>query len=565
MKKLLLLIYLVFGWVKAQQNKNYLFMNNGIMVYTAKEDGSFRGESFIFKENKNELEGTSSVTPFKPSDDADLKNFYASAIPVSKTSILKDFENLKGKSYTITNKTDKSESRVCFYGSRLFVEGYNKYGNTPNNFDDTKLVLVPQYYDSSLYGMKYQIYENFRNTGVNLFTINQEVYVFKTIDDLLIRMFPDYVIKESERRFSHQLFPYALKITDGGYEKNGEFIMNYGVSDEAGKVILSPKYEKIIICMDAILAKEKGLWYFYDFFGNKIRKEGYRKILPLESLGPSIDDRLLRDLATKDGLLTYAVLEKNEVKKISKIYAGSKIDFINRWYIPETCGTRSSSWTSSDIQVSTKNNAIDIEQTTISHGSRLAAVRGLENDVTTKRSFSFQVNKELGSVKYLNKKDSISNTFRSFGLQERLVFFFKMQKDRKESMLPINFRCGGKPCNVTTADDGNFFGNPEHDVFKIEYFDKIEDVESKLVSLNMGGDYFDYLMLNNVENNLYPNMYYKLYNEGKVGLYFPRVNNLGFVKIKYKNIEDLKNRFFRFVDENGKKGLLSEDGEEFFD
>jgi hypothetical protein len=66
-------------------------------------------------------------------------------------------------------------------------------------------------------------------------------------------------------------------------------------------------------------------------------------------------------------------------------------------------------------------------------------------------------------------------------------------------------------------------------------------------------------------NNFYPEIYYKLHKDGKVGYYSPYSITLANVKIKYKKLDNLKERFMRFEDEEGKIGWLSEDGEEFYD
>lgn len=103
--------------------------------------------------------------------------------------------------------------------------------------------------------------------------------------------------------------------------------------------------------------------------------------------------------------------------------------------------------------------------------------------------------------------------------------------------------------------------------FEPEAFDKIEVkiIDGRLLVLE--GDYNQYnlkyenLMIN---NNFKENVYYKLTKNGKYAFYSPLNRFVNSLDVKYTMLDDLKNRFMRFSDENG-EGWLSEDGQEFYD
>lgn len=279
MKKLFLLVLFISSFINAQENKNYLYLNSGITVYVPQKDGSFLRKDYVLKEN-DDIELYSSKEIYKPEDGKELDAFYKNAIASnnSKVEILRDFENYRNKVYQASDKVNKTKIRFCFYGSRLLVDKQSYFGNSPYNFANENLIIIPNNdnynsnnYNSSEYGLKYKIYENFYNTGVNLFVIGTKIYPFNTANELLHNLFPNAEIKIAERKFSTQYFPYNLKITDKSNQNNNNFYSTYGVSDNLGKEIIPPIYDKIILSADAILVKEKDLWYFYDFFGNKLQ------------------------------------------------------------------------------------------------------------------------------------------------------------------------------------------------------------------------------------------------------------------------------------------------------
>lgn len=566
MRIIFLIIILTFSFCKGQENKNFLFLHSGVSVYIGQKDGSFiRKDYKIDDYEKSYSLEEGSTSQYIPKNETELNNLKNNSVkPSYKTeNILKDFEKNKNNFYQIIDKEKNTVVRFGFFGSKFFIEKNERLDNhIPVNFLNEKLMIPPKKWNSNLEsGYKYKLYENFQNTGVNLFILNKKVYAFNSIEELMENIFPNTNVKVANQKFSTQFFAFNIKIEEKFIDEN----TLYGVIDDLGKEILEPKFDKILICADAILAKEKSLWFFYDFFGNKIIKKGYRKILPLKSTYSvkQYDEPLQ---ITKDGLITYSVLEKNSLMQISDIYKNTNVDFVNYWGMYSVCGTRSGSWseTSSKISIA-KNNTIEFEKTTYLFNSNYASVKNVNEKTLMKNLLQFSLHKEIGKVKFLNKKDS-TNHF-NFGYNNPVNIFFKVATENKEYILPISFSCPDKTCGQLMAMQLSGFRNEDSDYEKIEYFDKIEELESENILLNIGGDYEWYnLPFDNfyVNNNFYPNTYYKLYRDGKVAFYSPRALYIGFLNFKYRTLENLENRFLKFEDVNGKKGLLSEDGEEFY-
>jgi hypothetical protein len=319
--------------------------------------------------------------------------------------------------------------------------------------------------------------------------------------------------------------------------------------------IMPKRFERIILCADAILAKEEGLWYFYDFWGNKIHNKGYRKILPLKTNHPPEKSMYDKHIYTTKGIITYSVLDGNEIKQISNLYEGHKTDFVNGWAQFLVCGAIMGPHKSSRIKFYIKNNSIEMER--ITHWYDSDIFKDADNHaVILKNSVSFNPNKDK-KVQFLNKKDS-TNSFVSHEQDERFTYIFKAVKNNKESFLPI--------CFGYDLQKNNLFFYEIRCMEKEFEFDKIEEQETRdeIPLLNSQGDYGGVFGIFETKSNLYPNTYYKLYKDGKVGFYSPRFSRLKSVEIKYKSLGDFENRFLRFENEDGKKGLLSEDGEEFF-
>lgn len=565
MKKIYLLVLVLCCVFLSAQAKYYIYTNDdgySIRILTYTVDHNYAIEELtsnngkIEKHNSNYGRITNSEEERAVFKDAKL-------LEDVKTDRPDDFTIYNNKTLKVINNKSQKESRFRFYGSHLLFEDseYNRYSSFRTS-QETPLYKTDNNIQKEIVRDD-QLRYSFYNLGkITLFLVGNKIYIFK-IKELVGKMFPDSKVSFTEKNFANSNTFFLLDVFSKSNPKGGDF---YGVKEYLGKEILPAKFEKVLICADAILVKDNGLWYFYDFYGVKIIDKGFKKILPLHFEIPEYSNDKIE--VTKKGITKYAVLEKNQVKVIGNIYEHSKSsEFISyRNYIEGICGTRSGSYSESLFKIRTKDNTIEINQETYFHNSGFTSrLMGSDDKYITKIKSSFHIGEDFGKIEYLNKSDSITSFYKI--LQDRFLYFYKIKKEKKEGFYAVNFNY--------VVEKGTFYGqsfnnfrNKNNDFETISLFNKIEDFTSEIPLLNLGGDYRDYFYLslsNDLDSNFYPNTYYKIWNEGKVGFYSPRSNYLGNVKFKYMTLEDLKNRFLRFEDSNGKKGWLSEDGEEFYD
>ncbi|MBB4807640.1 hypothetical protein HNP38_002946 [Chryseobacterium defluvii] len=554
MKKGVLLILMLFLFLGKAQEKKYMLLQNGdLIIYKDKGDGSFAMNNYVFRYGK--LETNSNV--FKPSNQKEIDDFYNMVIPLQnvKSDPVTAFNGFKNKVFTVKNKNAEHESRYVFYGNQLYsstdFSGYT---------EEFPLMLYNGWKSEQEEPVKYLIHEI---EGITFFAVDNKIFPFQ-LKTFFNDVFPDCEVKPSKVNFANPQFYGTLKIESKSIQKGDNYLDFYGVNDNLGNNILPVKYQKIIITTDAILAKENGYWYFYDFYGYKIMKTGYRKILPLK-----IEDQNYESnpkIETK-GMLQYAVLEKNEPKILGRIYENNEnSEFISLWRVYDVCGTKMGSWSTTQSQIRLKDNDVSIWTKTDLYNSRLMAIESLNDHVVFENKQISHIGEHIGVIGYLNKIDSTQ----SFGkIGDGFVYFVKTKINNKEGLLGLKLSCYGQECSKYIVSQENFV-NSNNDKSTIPQFDKIEDVMSDLPLLTFqGNDYQDYfyfpLETDNANNNLYPHIYYKITDNGKMALYSPRLQYLMYVTPKYKRLDDLKNRFSRFEDEKGKSGWLSEDGEEFYD
>lgn len=562
-KKYFLFFFLWVLYFNAQEKYIGLGEHDSfITIYTHQKDGNYLREEYLAERGK--LRQTSSYVE-KIENKEQEESLLKWLIPIAsiKTDKLDSFEIYNNKTLKVTDRKTQKSTRFRFYNSHLFFEDlqYRGYYSASiseefpilKNIEDKTSISE----DSGLlYG--FQTIEN-----ITFFIVGNQVYLFK-IKELLDKLFPDSEINFTDKKFADINAFRFLEMFSVNNSK-GESLQ--GVK-YFGKEILPAEFEKIIICADAILVKNKDLWYFYDFFGNKIINKGYRKILPLQIVLEDIPQNEDSKKTTK-GILRYVVLEKNEIKEIQNIYEHSEnSDFIHYKGDFSVCGTRMGSWSSVSTDVRVKNNTVKINKRTSSYNSDYIGVDKIENPVIFNNDLTFSFKEDFGKIDYLNKTDS---TLYFGNLPNgRLIYFFKNKKDKKEGIFALRFECDVKQgCNIFRVEP-QYLWNQDNSYGNIQYFDKIESYKADLPLISfLGGDYKDYFGLvkdsNVLESNFLPDSYYKIYNEGKIGFYSPRLVYLGYVEVKYKKLENIKDRFLRFEDEKGKSGWLSEDGEEFYD
>ncbi len=563
MKKIYLLVLVLCCVFLNAQAKYYIYTNDGgdaIRILTYTIDHNYAIEELRSKNGKIEQVASNYGRVTNAEEEQALfKN--AKLVGDFKTDKFENFATYYNKTLKVVNNKTKKESRFRFYGSHFLFEDsqYNQYssfrfsGSLPLYKSEDK-----QNESFRDYEMRYNFYTIY---NINLILVGNKIYFFK-IKELAGKMFPDSDVSFTDKNFANSNIFFLLDVFSKPNPKGGDF---YGVKEYLGKEILPAKFKKVLICADAILVKDNGLWYFYDFYGVKIIDKGFKKILPLHFEIPEYNNDKIE--VTKKGITKYAVLEKNEVKVIGNIYEHStNSEFISlESYSVAVCGTRSGSYKESLYGFRTKNNTIEINQKIHFFNSdfKRHLVESDNNHISENKT-SFQIKQDFGKIEYLNKSDSTKNFYKL--LNERFVYFFKIKKEGKEGFYCINFNFTS---DRITPQYWNVFVNKDNDFnTTISLFDKIEDFSSELSLLNLSGDYkdsFNLSLSNDLDSNFYPQIYYKIWNDRKVGFYSPRSNYLGNVNIKYKTLEDIKNRFLRFEDFEGRKGWLSEDGEEFYD
>ena len=514
-------------------------------------DGSFLRKSYFASYNKMEMNSET----FIPSGEETEKIYKESVLLSSvNTDAPEAFKYLVNKPFTVRDKKSGKVSKFCFYGS-----GFLKENNPSFNF--TGDVITPPNRIADNEASPYTI---FQVDGKTFFIMDGQVYLFRK-DKILQNMFPDAEVKFTDKNFASRDCQSLVKIVSTPGDANESFY-RYGVITVNGIEVLPPVYEKIYIATDAILVKNRGLWYFYDFFGNKIMENGFRKILPLrvmEEMG-NFDSEEERKIY-REGILTYAVLDRNEIKIMGNIYQqAKKSEFLFLWRTFSICGNIPNRRMRVSSAVRLKDNTFNISRKTDVYGYGYISDSYSEDKVTLNNSQSVDIDeKGYGKLSYLNRTDS-SFVFTG-SVPSSYYFFMKSKKDNRERLKVIHSTCLDNQCSAYSWNIDQF----PSDGIDLSY-DHIEDFKSEIALLTLGGNYIESFNFRGnpdvpENNNLLQDTYYKLYNNGKVGLFSPRSIRLHDVKVRYKKLEDLKNRFARFEDENGKKGWLSEDSEEFYD
>ncbi|NIF07916.1 hypothetical protein F3J23_21035 [Chryseobacterium sp. Tr-659] len=552
MKKNIFLFFLLIMLPLHAQEKKYLVMSSThFFIYTPMADGSFLRKYYFANYNKM---GMNSET-FVPSEE-EIKQIYKESVLLSSvnTDAPEDFRYLVNKPFTVRNKKSGEVSKFCFYGSGFLKEDYPSF-----NFSGD--VITPSNRITDNDASPYTI---FQVDGKTFFIMDGQMHLFQK-DKILQNIFPDAEVKFTDKNFASRDCQTLVKIVSTPGDANESFY-RYGVTTVNGIEVLPSAYEKIYIATDAILVKNKGLWYFYDFFGNKIMEKGFRKILPLHVMEEmrNLDSGEERKIYKK-GVLTYAVLDRNEIKIMDNIYQqAKKSEFVSLWRLFSTCGNIPTRRMSVSSAVRLKGNTFSISRKTDVYGYRYISDGYSEDKVTLNNSQSVDIDeKGYGELSYLNRTDSSFVVTGS--VPSSYYFFMKSRKNNRERLKVINSNCLDNQCSAYGWNIDQF----PSDGIDLSY-DRIEDFKSEIDLLTLGGNYIESFNFRGnpdaaENNNLLQDTYYKLYDKGKVGLFSPRSIRLNNVKVKYKKLEDLKNRFARFEDENGKKGWLSEDSEEFYD
>lgn len=552
MKKIILFILLFLSIVFNAQEKKYLsFENgsNGMSFYIENKDGSFSRKNYAYVN----FELKQSNETYKPRNEKELNDFLKRVTPIEKikTDDPRQMNTLRNKPFFVTNKTNGNSSRYVFYSNYLISEA-----NSPININDN-LIIMPETYNLRAFSDNYKELEYFITyiNGINFLVHNNKFYLFQK-NKILENLFPDSEIKFTDKKFANFIMPLNLK-KEERYISDKYF---YSLVDNLGNTVLPFKFQNILVCADAILAKENDLWYFYNFYGEKIIEKGYRKILPLKTNYGNVEIDKRKEF--KKGILKYVVLEQNELKIIDNIYNDTKnSDFITSYALYSICGTRSGSWSQTSNNLKILNNNISINSSSTIHNAHFVQSDEIEDEVNIKNIQTIKYSDKFGKISYLNKEDSLT----SFGkMEDGFSYFLKKTFNKKENIINLFYSCNNNNCKIFFIQSFDF---PHFD--KDKGFDKIEDLTFDLPMLTINGDYLGSFSLatypKDLNNNFYENKYYFLYDNNKIGYYSPRANFLPFVKARYVKLEKMRNRFMRFTDDKGKKGWLSEDGDELYD
>lgn len=543
-KLFFLIVFLFFFSGNSQEKKYFLIQNNIVIIYTSQNNGDFLRTNYSFE--NNQLKKSSEV--YKPYNDNELSEFYSQVIPIDKirSDSSNTFNDYKNKVFFVENKLTKKKERYVFFGSSMISEE-----DSPGNLSNDN--LIKKNIASSDFISRFYCIQEIE--GIHFFVTNQKIFVYKK-DVVLNELFPNSKITFSDRNFSNLMMYQLVSVIKNG-NSNGDL---YGVIDNSGKEILPAKFGKVIICADAILAKDKdNYWYFYDFYGIKIIKKGYRKILPLRT---SFSEDLLvldKKVVNKKGVIRYIVLDGNQLKEIENIYQSTnKSEFISSWQIFSVCGYRPNAYEENYSKVTVINNKAIISNIANLYNHKTAPM--LFKDVTMhQNNLSLEFDDVNGKLLFPNEKDSIQY-LPFIKNNSSISLLLKRIYNKKEQLLLLNVGDSGKFLSSTIV---KFNCHYDEDIF----FDKIKFRESHDPMLMNEGE-MDCLGMNQqdlLHHNIANTQYFFLNNENKYGYYNPRYCFLENVQIKYLHLDDMKNRFIRFEDTEGKKGWISEDNEEYYD
>ncbi|KAB1229103.1 hypothetical protein [Chryseobacterium viscerum] len=554
MKKLLLIIFAIFLSVVKAQDKKYLLFHNGyreFYIYTFQKEFTYKIERYQLN-NEIELVETRTET-FKNQEEENLYLKDAQLISSVKTDDIKEFDQFRNKPFKVIDKREKTSYSYCFYGSLLLTDNVQRQITYSGHI--TQLLYQENYgykleEDASKYSLKYAFQ---KVEGINFFIVDGNIYLFRA-KDLLKNMFRNSDVLFIDKKFATLFNAQILKITK---KTIGDKIV-YGVNDDQDIAVLIPSFEKIMVCADAILAKENGLWYFYDFYGNKLIEKGYRKILPTR-----FNPNFIRHRPTYDGLLMYVVLDGNEIKTVDEIYKKSKTSkFINNLRDFAVCGARMGMSRSEYVNFEFNEKEFTLNNKVFYYGVSSFHPPLASNEIRMENKYSFlnpfegvsSINKDDENVLFQKSTASKPMTvvLKRKTKENRFIPFFLVVSEESKELPFYHVDYLG-----LTSQQNNSNSNSD------DSYDDILDLKADLPMLSLGGTYYSSRDFSN--SNISLDRYYKLKREGKLGLYSPRSTFINDVEIKYKKLDDLTMRFSRFEDENGKVGWLSEDGEEFYD
>ncbi|MCY0970364.1 hypothetical protein ACM642_14880 [Chryseobacterium sp. CY353] len=531
-------LFLLLMWnpYKSQEILYYNTTSSGSKVaefYKINSDSSIYYTRYHYRNGKEEM----STGREKNGDNEAWKRFLNNGklISLVKTETPESFKTkMMHKTFLVEQYGEKKP--LLFYGNTMIM-------GTPTISPNIKMIY-PRYITESGSGMSgnYQFREIH---GIHFLIYQEGIYLLQN-DKIIQNLFPIAKITSAASNTGNTQMSALLKVND--------YNQKYSVSDNIGKTVLPAEFEDILICADAILAKKNNLWYFYDLFGKRISKKGYRKILPL-----AVTDitELVDQIQTKTGsALKYVVLDGKEVKVIDDIYKESKDSKFSFQYGElSVCGTRTGSYTSQSINLQLNDNKIIIKEKTYFQNYYFTDLDNANNYLQTEKTQEMALNSDFGKLEFFQKEDG----FTSYGsVNNQWIMLLKRVYQEKEYLFPVSF------IKETNPD----YYSIRKPYFEPEAFDKIEVkiIDGRLLVLE--GDYNQYnlkyenLMIN---NNFKENVYYKLTKNGKYAFYSPLNRFVNSLDVKYTMLGDLKNRFMRFSDENGKEGWLSEDGQEFYD
>lgn len=528
-----LLVFFFFLWMSSHCQTYFNTENSGSNVaefFTVNQDSTISYTSYNYSNGKEEV--FTGKRKFNDKKEwADFLN-YSKPVSLIKTDTPEDFRKEMMHKTFLVERYGETISYM-FYGNAL-IEGI------PHLSKNISL-SYPKY--STLSNNSYDNYQLKQINGIHFFIYHQRVYLLKN-ENILQTIFSGAKITNSSSNVGNVQISALLKVDDSN--------QMYGVSDNIGKVVLPKEFQDIMICTDAILGKKDNLWHFYDLFGKKLSKKGYRKILPLSLV--EFTELIDKIQIKTGGALKYVVLEGKELKVIEDIYAESKESkFAYQYGIMSVCGTRSGPRYSQSIQIQLKENDIYLQENTY-YENYPTNIEDMEISKTEKTQ-KISVKPEFGQLSFLNKTDAVS----AYSIKNNnLTILMKRIKGSKEALFPITIR-------AEIPDYYQLYKSyPE-----TEFFDKIEPVQSVQPLLFLGGDYNEMFGLQNesvgINNNFNPFVYFKIVKDGKLGFYSPFSGFMNYIEPKYTSLGDLDKRFMRFVDVNGKTGWLCETNEEFYD
>lgn len=536
-KYILSVLLLIWLPCKSQDQLYYSPMQPGsnmVEFYKITADSSISYTRYYYGNGKEEI----SAGQNKITDKEAWRRFLNSVKPVSsiKTDTPEDFK-MKMLHKTFLKEHYGEKDPLIFYGNSIIL-------GTPTLTRNMRLAYPKQNPEPD--NNFFNGYEFREINGIHFLRYNTGLYLLNS-DTIIESIFPGSKITEVSDHIGNTAMASMLRIN----EENSL----YGISDNIGKTVLPAKFQDIMICADAVLAKREDKWFFYDFFGKQISKKGYRKILPLSLVDLSF--RQLDQLQMgQGGILKYAVLDGKNLKVIDDIYKESKgSKFSYQYGELSICGNRSGSWISQSLNLKIQKSNLVIKENAYFQNYPVTDIDGAEKIIKTEKTQAVDLNSSFGRLEFFTEKDSTSAYSYT---NNRWVMLLKRVNNGKEYFYPIKF---------TKEEAGYFsiykpFSEPEP-------LDKIEIVETGYSLLCLQGDY-DYTYGFRIEdllvnNNFNPNIYFKVTKDGKFGFYSPFSGFATNLRIKYKSLGNLEKRFMRFTDENGKSGWLSETNEEFYD